>query len=188
MKAGSPCKSATLRRAPAKPGGPHRRAARATADRGEAPPEAQAKPGEARQPGRRQQGAKPKKGSAHDPKPKQSRAKPGSLGEGQRCGAAGGKEGENVAETNKATVQRVTRMLLQRAEELLDGKPLSSADLDKLSNVIKDAAAVLGVKSALDAREQRGKIAVLMRRAGGEDKQQGPLVIAWEDGTEYAAE
>ena len=121
-------------------------------------PVAQAKPGKARPPGRRQQGAKPRKG------------------------------GEDIAETNKAAVTRVTRMLLQRAEELLDGSPMSSADLDKLSNVIKDAAAVLGVKSALDAREQRGKIAVLMRRAEGEDKQQGPLVIAWEDGTEEAAD
>ena len=92
-----------------------------------------------------------------------------------------------MAETNKAAVTRVTRKLLQRTEEMLDGCALSSADLDKLSNVIKDAAAVLGVKSALDAREQRGKIAVLMRRAGGEDKQQGPLVIAWEDDTEEAA-
>lgn len=102
----------------------------------------------------------------------------------RRCRRKGG---ENIAETNKAAVTRVTRKLLQRAEELLDGSPMSSADLDKLSNVIKDAAAVLGVKSTLDAREQRGKIAVLLRRAEGEDKQQGPLVIAWEDGTEEAA-
>lgn len=70
---------------------------------------------------------------------------------------------------------------------MLDGEPMSSADLDRLSNVIKDAAAVLGVKGALDAQEQRGKIAVLRRRAEGDDKQQGPLVIAWEDGTEEAA-
>lgn len=97
------------------------------------------------------------------------------------------KGGEDIAETNKAAVLRVTRKLLKRAEELLDGAPMSSADLDKLAGVLKDAAAVLGVKSALDAREQRGKIAVLMRRAGGEDKQQGPLVIAWEDDTEEAA-
>lgn len=133
-------------------------AARATADRGEAPPEAQAKPGKARPPGRRQQGAKPRKG------------------------------GEDIAETNKAAVTRVTRKLLQRTEELLDAEVLSSADLDKLSNVIKDAAAVLGVKSALDAREQRGKIAVLLRRAEGEDRQHGPLVIAWEGDTEEAAQ
>lgn len=97
------------------------------------------------------------------------------------------KGGEDIAETNKAAVSRVTRKLLQRTEEMLDGEPMSSADLDRLSNVIKDAAAVLGVKGALDAQEQRGKIAVLRRRAEGEDKQQGPLVIAWEDGTEEAA-
>lgn len=102
----------------------------------------------------------------------------------RRCRRKGG---EDIAKTNKAAVYRVTRMLLQRAEELLDGSPMSSADLDKLSNVIKDAAAVLGVKSTLDAREQRGKIAVLLRRAEGEDRQQGPLVIAWEGGTEEAA-
>ena len=116
-----------------------------------------AKPGKARPPGRRQQGAKPRKG------------------------------GEDIAETNKAAVTRVTRKLLQRTEELLDAEVLSSSDLDKLSNVIKDAAAVLGVKSALDAREQRGKIAVLLRRAEGEDRQHGPLVIAWQGDTEEAA-
>lgn len=98
------------------------------------------------------------------------------------------KGGEDIAETNKAAVTRVTRKLLARTEELLDAEVLSSADLDKLSNVIKDAAAVLGVKSALDAREQRGKIAVLLRRAEGEDRQHGPLVIAWEGDTEEAAQ
>ena len=92
-----------------------------------------------------------------------------------------------MAGTNKAAVTRVTRKLLARTEELLDAEVLSSADLDKLSNVIKDAAAVLGVKSALDAREQRGKIAVLRRRAEGEDKQQGPLVIEWGPDIEEAA-
>ena len=97
------------------------------------------------------------------------------------------KGGEDIAETNKAAVTRVTRKLLQRTEELLDAEVLSSSDLDKLSNVIKDAAAVLGVKSALDAREQRGKIAVLLRRAEGEDRQHGPLVIAWQGDTEEAA-
>ena len=95
---------------------------------------------------------------------------------------------EDIAETNKAAVTRVTRKLLARTEELLDAEVLSCADLDKLSNVIKDAAAVLGVKSALDAREQRGKIAVLLRRAEGEDRQHGPLVIAWEGDTEEAAQ
>lgn len=103
-------------------------------------------------------------------------------------GAKPRKGGEDIAETNKAAVTRVTRKLLARTEELLEAEVLSSADLDKLSNVIKDAAAVLGVKSALDAREQRGKIAVLLRRAEGEDKQHGPLVIAWEGGTEEAAD
>ncbi|MBQ6397156.1 MAG: hypothetical protein IJI06_03300 [Oscillospiraceae bacterium] len=82
----------------------------------------------------------------------------------------------------------MTRKLLARTEELLDAEVLSSADLDKLSNVIKDAAAVLGVKSTLDVREQRGKIAVLRRRAEGEDKQHGPLVIAWEGDIEEAAQ
>ena len=127
--------------------------------------------------------------------------RPEALAKARRCGgsrnaggphrraarATAGKGGEDIAETNTAAVTRVTRKLLQRTEELLDGSPMSSADLDRLSNVIKDAAAVLGVKSALDAREQRGKIAVLLRRAEGEDRQQGPLVIAWEGDTEEAA-
>ena len=81
----------------------------------------------------------------------------------------------------------MTRKLLQRTEELLDAEVLSSADLDKLSNVIKDAAAVLGVKSALDAREQRGKIAVLLRRAEGEDRKNEPLEILFAPDVEDAA-
>ena len=124
--------------------------------------------------------------------------RPEALAKARRCGgprhsregridAQPRKGGEDIAETNKAAVTRVTRKLLARTEELLDAEVLSSADLDKLSNVIKDAAAVLGVKSALDAREQRGKIAVLLRRAEGEDRQHGPLVIAWEGDTEEAA-
>lgn len=113
-------------------------------------------------------------------------AKPGSQGEGQRC-AQPRKGGEDIAETNKAAVTRVTRKLLARTEELLDAEVLSSADLDKLSNVIKDAAAVLGVKSALDAREQRGKIAVLLRRAEGEDRKNEPVEILFAPDVEDAA-
>ena len=68
-------------------------------------------------------------------------------------------------ETREDLIERVARKLVGRADELLDAEFIAPADLDKLSDVIKEAAGVLGVTSALDAEEQRAKIAVLLRRA-----------------------
>ena len=68
-------------------------------------------------------------------------------------------------EAPDALIERVTRKLIGRVDEALDAEFIVPADLDKLSDVIKEAAGVLGVTSALDAEEQRAKIAVLLRRA-----------------------
>ena len=89
-------------------------------------------------------------------------------------------------ETREELIERVARKLVGRADELLDAEFIAPADLDKLSDVIKEAAAVLGVTSALDAEEQRAKIRVLLQRAG-EGKAPEPLLITFSPEAEEAA-
>lgn len=91
-------------------------------------------------------------------------------------------------ETREDLIERVARKLVGRADELLDAEYIAPADLDKLSDVIKEAAGVLGVTSALDAEEQRAKIRVLLHRAEEGSGDRGPLEIIFGPGVEDLAQ
>lgn len=90
-------------------------------------------------------------------------------------------------ETREDLIERVARKLVGRADELLDAEFIAPADLDKLSDVIKEAAAVLGVTSALDAEEQRAKIRVLLHRAE-EGGSREPVEIIFGPGVDDLAQ
>lgn len=76
-------------------------------------------------------------------------------------------------------IRRTTAKMIARVETLLDGGDLSAGELDKLAGVLKDAAALLGLRSPLDDEEQRAKIAVLLARADGSGKAPGVVRIEW---------
>ena len=82
----------------------------------------------------------------------------------------------------------MTVKLIRQVEKLIDlPDTLSAAELDKLSNVLKDSAHVLGVRSALDDEEQRAKIAVLISRAAPEKEEPEPIEITFNGETGEAA-
>lgn len=73
-------------------------------------------------------------------------------------------------ELEREEIRRTTAKMIARVETLLDGCDLSAGELDKLAGVLKDAAALLGLRSPLDDEEQRAKIGVLLSRADGKRK------------------
>lgn len=73
-------------------------------------------------------------------------------------------------ELEREEIRRTTAKMIARVETLLDGGDLSAGELDKLAGVLKDAAALLGLRSPLDDEEQRAKIGVLLSRADGKRK------------------
>ena len=92
---------------------------------------------------------------------------------------------DNVLEREE--IRRTTAKMIARVETLLDGGDLSAGELDKLSGVLKDAAAVLGLRSPLDDEEQRAKIGVLLARADGGAKGSGVVRIEWGEEVEELA-
>ncbi len=89
--------------------------------------------------------------------------------------------------TAEAAIRRLAFKLLDRVETFLDeNENLSSNDLDRVGGLLKDAAAVLGVRSKLDTEEQLAKIAVLVRRADADAKTDRSLVVEFGEGVEEA--
>ena len=62
-------------------------------------------------------------------------------------------------ELEREEIRRTTAKMIARVETLLDSCDLSAGELDKLAGVLKDAAALLGLRAPLDDEEQRAKIA-----------------------------
>ena len=91
-------------------------------------------------------------------------------------------------ELEREEIRRTTAKMIARVETLLDGGDLSAGELDKLSGVLKDAAAVLGLRSPLDDEEQRAKIGVLLARADGGAKGSGVVRIEWGEDVEELAD
>ena len=93
---------------------------------------------------------------------------------------------ENAPE--RESVERVTVKIVERAEALLDsGELLSAGELDKIAGVLKDAAAILGVRSLLDDEEQRAQIAVLLAKADGGKRRDDVLRIEFAPGVDELA-
>lgn len=89
---------------------------------------------------------------------------------------------------DEATIRRLTFKLLERVEAFMDDySVLSSTDLDRVGGILKDAAAVLGVRAKLDQEEQRAKIAVLVRRASKSDETGRALFVEFADEADEAA-
>ncbi len=91
-------------------------------------------------------------------------------------------------ELEREEIRRTTAKLIARVETLLDSCDLSAGELDKLSGVLKDAAAILGLRSLLDDEEQRAKISVLLAKADGGGKAPGVVRIEWGEEVEGLAE
>lgn len=91
-------------------------------------------------------------------------------------------------ELEREEIRRTTAKMIARVETLLDGGDLSAGELDKLSGVLKDAAAVLGLRSLLDDEEQRAKIAVMLSKADGSGKAPGVVRIEFGEGVDELAE
>ena len=91
-------------------------------------------------------------------------------------------------ELEREEIRRTTAKMIARVETLLDSCDLSAGELDKLSGVLKDAAAVLGLRSLLDDEEQRAKIGVLLAKADGSGKGPGVVRIEFGEGVEEMAE
>lgn len=91
-------------------------------------------------------------------------------------------------ELEREEIRRTTAKMIARVETLLDSCDLSAGELDKLSGVLKDAAALLGLRSRLDDEEQRAKIGVLLARADGSGKAPGVVRIEFGEGVEELAE
>lgn len=91
-------------------------------------------------------------------------------------------------ELEREEIRRTTAKMIARVETLLDSCDLSAGELDKLSGVLKDAAAVLGLRSLLDDEEQRAKIAVMLSKADGSGKVPGVVRIEWGEGVDELAE
>lgn len=90
-------------------------------------------------------------------------------------------------ELEREEIRRTTAKMIARVETLLDSCDLSAGELDKLSGVLKDAAALLGLRSPLDDEEQRAKIGVLLARADGGAKGSGVVRIEFGEGVEELA-
>lgn len=90
-------------------------------------------------------------------------------------------------ELEREEIRRTTAKMIARVETLLDSFDLSAGELDKLSGVLKDAAALLGLRSPLDDEEQRAKIGVLLARADGSGKAPGVVRIEWGEEVEELA-
>ncbi len=87
-------------------------------------------------------------------------------------------------ELEREEIRRTTAKMIAHVETLLDGCDLSAGELDKLAGVLKDAAALLGLRSPLDDEEQRAKIGVLLARADGGAKGSGVVRIEFGEGVE----
>ena len=88
-------------------------------------------------------------------------------------------------ELEREEIRRTTAKMIARVETLLDGGDLSAGELDKLAGVLKDAAALLGLRSPLDDEEQRAKIGVLLARADGSGgKSPGVVRIEFGEGVD----
>ncbi len=91
---------------------------------------------------------------------------------------------ETAAEARRA-VERATLKILSRVEALLDEGTTGAQELERLCNVMKGSAAVLGVRTLLDDQEQRAKIDTMLARLAGEQPHAPePITVCFEGDAE----
>ena len=87
-----------------------------------------------------------------------------------------------IDETSKKQVNRAIRLqsvadkLLDKIEAMADSIE-SAKDLRALSAAMKDLKEIQGVKSDLDTREQKARIANLRRQAEAEEQKEAPKLV-----------
>ena len=85
----------------------------------------------------------------------------------------------------KRAVERTTLKIVRRVEALLDGEKISAQELERLCNVMKGSAAVLGVRTLLDDQEQRAKIDTMLARLASEQPHAPePITVCFEGDAE----
>ena len=92
-------------------------------------------------------------------------------------------------EANRAArIHSVADKLLNKIEAMVDGeKPLDTKGLRALTAAVKDLKEIQSVKSALDEREQKARIANLEKQADKESDNKEPIqVIIGGDLMEYS--
>lgn len=97
-------------------------------------------------------------------------------------------EAVETAQVNRAKkVQTVADKLLNRIEALVDGGGMAPKDVRSLVAAVKDLKEIQGVKSELDEKEQRARIANLEKQADKTDDNKDPIqVIIGDDLMEYS--
>ena len=92
-------------------------------------------------------------------------------------------------EANRAAkIHSVADKLLNKIESMVDsGKPLDTKGIRALTAAVKDLKEIQSVKSALDEREQKARIASLEKQADKENDNKEPIqVIIGGDLVEYS--
>ena len=79
--------------------------------------------------------------------------------------------------TREAKIYSVSDKLLLKIEALADRPGIMPKDVRSLVGAVKDLRDILGVKSDLDKREQRARIANLEKAAEKDSVQNGPALI-----------
>ena len=74
-------------------------------------------------------------------------------------------------------VQTVADKLLNRIEALVDGGGMAPKDVRSLVAAVKDLKEIHGVKSELDEKEQRARIANLEKQADKDDSISAPTLV-----------
>ena len=87
-----------------------------------------------------------------------------------------------------AKIRTVADKLLNKIEAMVDGgKPLDTKAIRALTAAVKDLKDILGVKSALDEKEQKARIATLEKQADSDNGSKEPIkVIIGSDLEDYS--
>lgn len=87
-------------------------------------------------------------------------------------------EAVETAQVNRAKkMQTVADKLLNRIEAMVDGGVMAPKDVRSLVAAVKDLKEIQGVKSELDEKEQRARIANLEKQADKDDGISAPTLV-----------
>lgn len=87
-------------------------------------------------------------------------------------------EAVETAQVNRAKkVQAVADKLLQKIEDMVDRSGMLPKDVRSLVAAVKDLKEIQGVKSELDEKEQRARIANLEKQADKDDGISAPTLV-----------
>ena len=84
---------------------------------------------------------------------------------------------ENAQANRAKRVQTVADKLLNRIETLVDGGVMAPKDVRSLVAAVKDLKEIQGVKSELDEKEQKARIANLEKAADKDDGISAPTLV-----------